>query len=63
MAGEMTRVLDVGAFLADRGTRRVREHAFTKRIVSWSYCAHCGLVALKNEATRREMSRKCVTYE
>lgn len=59
----MTRVRDVRAFLADRGTRRVRDHAWTSRVLSWPVCAHCGLVALKNDATRKAMASPCVTYE
>lgn len=34
-------------------------HSFTKRILSWQYCAKCGLVALKNEATFKAMKAKC----
>ena len=56
-------VRDVRAFLAERGSRRERPHAFTKRVCSWPYCKHCGLVALKNEVTRRAMSAPCVVYE
>lgn len=63
MSGKWERVRDVGAFLSEGGTKRVREHAFTKMIISWPYCVHCGLVLLKNEATRRAAAQKCVTYE
>ncbi len=34
-------------------------HRFTKRILHWPYCAGCGLVALKNEATRQRMRQPC----
>lgn len=61
--GDWHRVQNVGEFLADKGTKRVREHALTKRILNWSYCAHCGLVALKNDATRKALREKCITYE
>ena len=50
-------------FLAHTGTRHVRIHALTKRICHWPYCAYCGLVALKNEPTRKELRRPCVSYE
>ena len=36
-----------------RGNRRKGNHNFTKKICHWSYCVNCGLVALKNEATRK----------
>ena len=50
-------------FLADRGIRRAGPHRMTKRIFHWPYCARCGLVALKNDATRRALRAQCVTYE
>jgi hypothetical protein len=28
-------------------------HAFTEKVLSWYYCRHCGLIKLKNEATKR----------
>lgn len=34
-------------------------HAFTKRILYWPYCAKCGLIALKNEASLRAASAAC----
>ncbi len=34
-------------------------HAFTPRICAWAYCRHCGLVALRNDATRRATNRRC----
>ena len=51
------------AFLDDKGTRRVRVHSMTRRVLHWPYCAYCGLVALKNNTTRRALGKKCVTYE
>lgn len=60
---EWHRVHDVRAFLAEKGVKRVREHAFTRQILSWPYCAHCGLMLLKNEATRKAAREKCITYE
>lgn len=56
-------VSDVRAFLADKGTKRVREHAFTKKVCHWSCCGQCGLLLLKNDATRKAVKAKCVTYE
>lgn len=49
--------------LDSKGEKRVRDHAMTKRILNWSYCAHCGLVGLKNDATRKALKEKCITYE
>lgn len=36
-------------------------HAFTRRAAGYHYCARCGLVALRNEATRRAMRALCET--
>ena len=59
-----TRITDVRAFLAQKGVKRVRDHhTLTKRVLHWPYCAHCGLVALNNEPTRKAMRAKCITYE
>jgi hypothetical protein len=56
------RVVDVAAFL--RGGRRVRgRHAFTRRVLHWPYCQHCGMVLLKNEASRRAAGAVCVRIE
>lgn len=56
-------VSDVRGFLADKGSKRTREHAFTKKVVHWSYCAQCGLVQLRNDVSRKAAKAKCVTYE
>jgi len=50
-------------------TRRATAHAFdavdavtrrtTVRPVPWVVCRHCGLVALRNEATRRAARAAC----
>jgi hypothetical protein len=53
----------VRAFLAEQGRRVVGSHQMTKRICHWPYCARCGLVALKNERTRRALAAPCVTTE
>ncbi len=46
-----------------KGTVRRGPHQMTKRILHWPYCARCGLVALKNEASRQALRRECVTEE
>lgn len=38
-------------------------HVMTKKILHWPYCARCGTVALKNDATRTTLKRDCVTEE
>lgn len=43
--------------------RRVGVHVMTRRILHWSYCANCGLVRLKNEASLRALKAPCVWYE
>jgi hypothetical protein len=59
---EMTRVTDVAAFL--RQGRVVKGvHSFTKRCLHWPYCAHCGLLLLRNRATERAVSQPCVRLE
>jgi hypothetical protein len=57
------RVSDVRSFLAEKGQRREGVHSFTKRACSWPYCARCGLVLLKNEATRKAARAACVVFE
>lgn len=65
MAERMTRVTDVRAFLASTGRKSVGQHAFKGVIkrMPWPYCTRCGLIALKNEATRRAMKQPCETWE
>jgi hypothetical protein len=35
----------------------------TKRICSWPYCARCGLVALKNDVSRKALKAQCEWME
>lgn len=61
---EWTRVTNVAAFLAEKGVRRVRaHHDMSKRILHWPYCAHCGIVRLRNAATEKVLRAPCVTWE
>jgi hypothetical protein len=56
------RVTDVRAFLSSgRVVKGV--HSFTKRILHWPYCAHCGLVLLRNDTTRRAAKAACIQLE
>lgn len=58
------RVVDVRAFLSEKGNKRVRDHhTLTKQAVGRAYCAHCGLMNLKNDATRKALRQKCISYE
>lgn len=52
-------VKDVGAFLNERGTFRTGPHRMDKKILHWSYCRNCGLIALKNDATRKALKVPC----
>ncbi|MBK9496485.1 MAG: hypothetical protein IPO08_18660 [Xanthomonadales bacterium] len=36
-----------------------RPHNLDGRFIHWFYCTKCGLVELKNEATRRELKKAC----
>lgn len=38
-------------------------HKFNKRVQHWVYCSGCGLVALKNAATRKRMRQPCESME
>lgn len=38
-------------------------HNFKPMILSWPYCANCGLVLLKNEATRKAVKQPCIQLE
>lgn len=46
-----------------KGTIKRGPHQMTKRVLHWTYCARCGLVALKNDVTRRALKAQCVTEE
>lgn len=35
------------------------QHSFTKQIMHWRYCAKCGLVLLKNDASLRASRKAC----
>jgi hypothetical protein len=46
----------------DRQFQKVA-HSFTKKVCHWFYCSGCGLVALKNESTRKRMQEPCDAME
>ena len=37
----------------------VRPHAFTERVLHWHYCAACGLIGMRNAASRRAAAQPC----
>lgn len=45
------------------GSKRTGTHRMTERVLHWCYCANCGLLNLKNEATRRAMKKSCQWIE
>lgn len=34
-------------------------HAMTMKCLNWTYCSRCGLLSLKNEATRQALRQGC----
>ena len=38
-------------------------HRFDRKVCHWVYCSGCGLVALKNDRTRKLMNRPCNSME
>lgn len=40
--------------MSNKGT-----HNFNLKILNWSYCSKCGLIALKNKATQKAMKKRC----
>lgn len=42
-----------------RASVRTGPHRLTGRMLHWPYCIQCGRVALKNEATRRDLAKPC----
>ncbi len=37
----------------------VRAHSFTERVLHWHYCAGCGLIEMRNTASRSAAARPC----
>lgn len=55
---------DAKTFLSDRGNKRVGVHEFkSRKRIPWPLCCKCGLLLLKNEATRKAAKAACVVYE
>ena len=51
------------AWLHAKGAHRTGPHAFTWKVRHWLACARCGLLLLRNEATRRAAAQPCVWEE
>lgn len=49
--------------LEGSGTRRKGPHSFTSRILNWRYCSRCGLIALRNQASRQAERNECEWIE
>lgn len=45
-----------------RGNRRTGVHNLTQKVLHWLYCGNCGLVALKNDVSRKALKGAC-TWE
>lgn len=54
---------EAAAILHSKGTKRVRPHNLSRCVHHWRACAYCGLMNLKNEATRKALKQKCVVWE
>jgi hypothetical protein len=66
MAREWTTIPahDVRAFLSRQGNKSVGVHALKPlRPLHWPVCSRCGLIALKNERTRKALKAACVVWE
>lgn len=37
----------------------MKPHAFNVFILNYAYCSRCGLIALKNDATKKAMKKSC----
>lgn len=46
-------------WLTSRGAVRRGPHAYTRKVLHWPFCARCGLVLLRNEATEKATRRQC----
>lgn len=36
-----------------------KPHQWKGKLLNWNYCVHCGLLALKNDATRKAIRAAC----
>ena len=58
-----TKAQDYQARIANQKRFKTVPHQFTRKVFNWLSCTGCGLVTLKNEATRKRMQESCVSME
>jgi len=58
-----TKAQDYAARLKSKKLFKTVPHQFTRKVFNWLSCTGCGLVTLKNEATRKRMQESCVSME
>lgn len=51
------------AYRASKKAFKKVPHNFNKKVCHWMYCSGCGLVALKNDSTRKRMQQSCESME
>ena len=44
------------------GVTGIRPHEMTAKVLHWPRCKHCGLVALRNDATRAKLREGCYVW-
>jgi hypothetical protein len=65
MADEWRKLSDVEKrdFMSRRGVRKTGEHRMTRKVLHWRACTRCGLMNLRNDATRKALAKPCVWEE
>lgn len=51
--------VDAKLFLECKIQTKKIPHSLTKKVCAWRYCAHCGLVTLNNDETRKAFKKLC----
>lgn len=51
------------AYQASKKAFKKVPHSFNKKVCHWMYCSGCGLVALKNDSTKKRMKQSCESME
>lgn len=46
-----------------RAPRRTGVHNMSQKVLHWPYCGNCGLVALKNDISRKALRQVCTWEE
>jgi len=58
-----TKAQDYMAKLLNAKKFKTVPHQWNGKICSWVYCTGCGLVALRNDSTRKRMQQGCESME